>query len=140
MAAPHVGHGGQELLALEQDDPEAPITMLVNSPGGSVTDGFAIYDMMRFVRQQLVREGFTEEQIVRILKEVDAGAKVNETCRKHGISEPTYYAWKSKYAGLEVSQLRHLKDVETELARMKRMYAELALEHHALKDVLSRKG
>lgn len=74
---------------------------------------------------------FTEEQMVRILKEVEAGAKVGETCRKHGISEPTYYVWKSKYAGMEVSQLRHLKDVEAELARMKRMYAELALDHHA---------
>lgn len=78
---------------------------------------------------------FSEEQIVRILKEVEAGAKVAETCRTHGISEPT-----NKYAGMEVSQLRHLKDVETELARLKRMYADLALEHHALKDVLSRKG
>ena len=83
---------------------------------------------------------FTEEQIVRILKETEAGAKVTETCRKHGISEPTYYAWKAKYSGMEVSQLRHLKDVEAELARLKRMYADLALEHHALKDVLSRKG
>ena len=83
---------------------------------------------------------FTEEQIVRILKEVEAGAKVAETCRKHGIGEATYYNWKSKYAGLKVSQLRHLKDVEAELARLKRMYADLALEHHALKDVLSRKG
>jgi putative transposase len=80
---------------------------------------------------------FTEEQIVRILKEVEAGAKVAETCRKHRISEPTYHVWKSKYAGMEVSQLRHLKDVEAELAR--RMYADLALEHHALKDVISRK-
>ncbi len=83
---------------------------------------------------------FTEEQIVRILKEVEADAKVAETCRKHGIGEATYYNWKSKYAGLEVSQLRHLKDVEAELLRMKRMYADLALEHHALKNVLSRKG
>ena len=83
---------------------------------------------------------FTEEQIVRILKEVEAGAKVADTCRKHGISEATYYQWKLKYAGLEVSQLRHLKDVEAELARLKRMYADLALEHHALKDVLSRTG
>lgn len=82
---------------------------------------------------------FTEEQIVRILKEVEAGAKVGETCRKHGISEPTYYVWKTKYAGLEVSQLRQLKDVEAELARLKRMYADLTLEHHALKDVMSRK-
>lgn len=83
---------------------------------------------------------FSEEQIVRILKEVEAGAKVGETCRRHGIREPTYYVWKNKYAGMDVSQLRHLKDVEVELARLKRMYAELALEHHALKDVLSRKG
>ena len=83
---------------------------------------------------------FTEEQIVRILKETEAGAKVAETCRKHGISEPTYYAWKAKFGGMEVSQLRHLKDVEAELSRLKRMYADLALEHHALKDVLSRKG
>jgi len=83
---------------------------------------------------------FTEEQMVRILKEVVAGAKVAETCREHGISEPTYYVWKSKYAGMEVSQLRHLQDVKAELARMKRMYAELVLDHHALKDVLSRKG
>jgi putative transposase len=83
---------------------------------------------------------FSEEQIVRILKEVEADAKVGGTCRKHGISEPTYYVWKNKYAGMDVSQLRHLKDVEVELARLKRMYAELALERHALKDVLSRKG
>ena len=78
---------------------------------------------------------FTEEQIVRILKEVEASAKVADTCRKHGISEATYYQWKLKYAGLEVSQLRHLKDVEAKLARLKRMYADLALE-----DVLSRTG
>ncbi len=83
---------------------------------------------------------FSEEQIVRILKEVEAGAKVGETCRRHGVSEPTYYLWKPKYAGMEVSQLRYLKGVENELARLKRLYAELVLEHHALKDVLSRKG
>lgn len=82
---------------------------------------------------------FSEEQIVRILKEVEAGAKVGETCRRHGISEPTYYVWKPRYAGMDVSQLRHLKDVENELARLKRRYADLALEHDALKDVLSRK-
>lgn len=57
---------------------------------------------------------FTEEQIVRILKEVEAGAKVAETCRKHGISEPTNYVWKSKFAGMQVSQLRHLEDVEAD--------------------------
>ena len=82
---------------------------------------------------------FSAAQIVGLLKEVEMGAKVGETCRKHGISEPTYYAWKAKYANMDVAQLRHLKDVEAELARLKRMYADLALEHHALKDVLSRK-
>jgi putative transposase len=82
---------------------------------------------------------FSEEQIVRILKEVEAGAKVGETCRRHGISEPTYYVWKPKYAGMDVSQLRYLKEVENELARLKRMYADLTHEHHALKEVLSRK-
>ncbi|MBB6189515.1 transposase [Rhodanobacter sp. MP7CTX1] len=82
---------------------------------------------------------FSEEHIVRILKEVEAGAKVGETCRRHGISEPTYYVWRPKYAGMDVSQLRHLKDIENELARLKRRYADLALEHDALKDVLSRK-
>lgn len=82
---------------------------------------------------------FSEEQIVRILKEVEAGAKVNETCRKYGVSEAAYYVWKTKYAGLEVSQLRRMKDLELECARLKKMYAELALEHHALRDVLAKK-
>ncbi len=82
---------------------------------------------------------FTEEQIVRILREVEAGAKVGETVRKHGISEPTYYAWKTKYAGMDVSQLRRLRDLELENGRLKRMYSDLALEHHALKDVVAKK-
>lgn len=67
---------------------------------------------------------FTEGQMARILEEVDAGAKVGETYRKHRISEPTHYVWKSKYTGSEVSKLRNLKDLEAELASMKRMYAE----------------
>lgn len=82
---------------------------------------------------------YSEEQIVRILREVEAGAKVAETIRKYGISEPTYYVWKSKYAGMDVSQLRRLRDLEGECVRLKKMYAELALEHHALKDVVSKK-
>lgn len=82
---------------------------------------------------------FSEEQIVRILKEVEAGAKVADTCRKYVISEASYYKWKTKYAGLEVSQLQLMKSMEAELSRLKRMYAELSLEHHALKDVTSRK-
>jgi len=85
------------------------------------------------------KSNFTEEQIVGVLKEVEAGAKVAETCRKVGIAEATYYKWKTKYAGLEVSQLRRMKDLEADYARLKKMYAELALEHHALKDVMSKK-
>ncbi len=85
------------------------------------------------------KSNFSEEQIIGILKEVEAGALVAETCRKHGIAEATYYKWKTKYAGLEVSQLRRMKDLEAECARLKKMYAELALEHHALKDVMSKK-
>jgi putative transposase len=82
---------------------------------------------------------FSEEQIVRILKEVDAGAKVVETCRKHGISDATYYHWKARYAGMDVSQLRRLKELEAENSKLKRMYADLALEHHALQDIVTKK-
>ena len=82
---------------------------------------------------------YTEEQIIRILKDVEAGAKVNETCRKYGVSEAAYYVWKTKYAGLEVSQLRRMKELEAENAKLKRMYADLSLEHHALKDVMAKK-
>lgn len=82
---------------------------------------------------------YSEEQIVRILKEVEAGAKVSETIRKYGISEPTYYAWKSKYAGMEAGQLRRMKDLEAGNAKLKRMYADLALTHHALQDVVAKK-
>ena len=82
---------------------------------------------------------FTETQIVSILKEADAGLKVNELCRKHGISQATYYKWKSKYGGMEPSQLKHLKELEAELSQYKRMYAELAHENYALKDVIEKK-
>jgi putative transposase len=66
------------------------------------------------------KSNFTEEQIVGVLKEVEAGAKVAETCRKYGIAEATYYKWKTRYAGLEVSQLRRMKDLESECARRRR--------------------
>lgn len=80
---------------------------------------------------------FTGEQRVRILKEVEAGAIVAGTHRRPGISEPTYCVWKSRWAGMEVSQLRHLKEVEAGLARMN---AQLALGHHALKGRAVAKG
>jgi putative transposase len=82
---------------------------------------------------------FTETQIVSILKEADAGVLVKDICRKHGISEPTYYNWKSKYGGMEASDLRRMKEMEAKLSRLKRMYADLALENHALKDLIEKK-
>jgi putative transposase len=71
---------------------------------------------------------FTESQIVAILKEADAGMKVTDICRKHGISQPTYYNWKSKYGGLGVSELERVKELEVEHAKLKRMDADLAME------------
>jgi putative transposase len=82
---------------------------------------------------------FSETQIVGILKAVESGGKVEETCRKHGISVATYYQWKSKYAGLEVSQLSELRDLKSENARLKKMYADLALVHYALQDAVAKK-
>ncbi len=81
----------------------------------------------------------TESQIVAILKEGEAGVPVAEIVRKHGISSATYYNWKSKYAGIAVSELKRMRELETVNAKLKRMYAELALENAAIKDVLSRK-
>jgi putative transposase len=85
------------------------------------------------------RSRFTETQIVSILKEADAGMQVKEVCRKHGISEPTYYSWKSKYGGMQASDLKRMKEIERELSQLKRMYADLALENHALKDLIEKK-
>ena len=72
---------------------------------------------------------FTESQIVSILKESDAGMKVEEVCRRHGISSATYYNWKSKYGGMEASDVKRLKELEEENSRLKRMYADLSLTH-----------
>jgi putative transposase len=82
---------------------------------------------------------FTESQIVAILKESAAGVPVAELIRNHGISRPTYFNWKAKYGGASVKELVRLKELEAENAKLKRMYAELAIENTAIKDVLSRK-
>ncbi len=82
---------------------------------------------------------FTETQIVAILKEADAGLKVGELCRKHGISDATYYKWKSKYGGMEASDLKRVRELEAENAKLKRMYADLALENSAMKDLIAKK-
>ena len=82
---------------------------------------------------------FTESQIVAILKEADAGVKVKEICRQHGISDATYYKWKSKYGGMEASDLKRVRELEAENAKLKRMYADLSLENVAMKDVIAKK-
>jgi putative transposase len=79
---------------------------------------------------------FTETQIVAILKEADAGMKVADICRKHGISDATYYNWKSKYGGMEASDLKRMKELEVELSQYKRMYAELARENDAMRSLI----
>jgi putative transposase len=82
---------------------------------------------------------FTERQIVGILKQGEAGVPIVEILRQHNISKATYFHWRSKYAGASVDELKRLRELEAENAKLKRMYAELALENAAIKDVLSRK-
>ena len=82
---------------------------------------------------------FTETQIVAILKEADAGLKVEEICRKHGISSATYYSWKSKYGGMEASDVKRMKELQEENDKLKRMFADLSLENAAIKELLEKK-
>jgi len=82
---------------------------------------------------------FTESQIIKVLKEVEGGRTVVDVCREYGISNATYYKWKSKYGGMELSDIRRLKELEDENRRLKQMYADLSLENKALKDVIAKK-
>jgi putative transposase len=82
---------------------------------------------------------FTETQIVKILKEVEGGRQVKEVCREYSISDQTYYNWKSKYGGMEASDVRRLKELEEENNRLKHMYADISLENRALKDIITKK-
>lgn len=82
---------------------------------------------------------FTEEQIIRILKENEAGIKVSDLCRKYGFSDGTFYNWKSKYGGMNISEARRLKQLEDENKKLKRIVADLMIDNDALKDVLSKK-
>ena len=86
-----------------------------------------------------MKKRFTEEQIIGVLKEADAGAKVVELCRKYGISDATYYNWKAKFGGMTVSDAQRLKALEAENAKLKRLLAESMLDNAALKDVVGRK-
>jgi putative transposase len=82
---------------------------------------------------------FSETQIVAILKQADAGVKVKDICREHGISDATYYKWKSRYGGMDASDLKRVKELEAEVSQYKRMYAELARENDAIKDLIAKK-
>ena len=85
------------------------------------------------------RKRFAEEQIIGILKEAEAGAKSAELCRRHGISEQTFYRWKTKYGGLEVNEARRLRTLEHENSRLKRIVADLTLDNQALKELVGKK-
>ena len=85
------------------------------------------------------KKRFSEEQIISILKEAEAGAKTPDLARKHGVSEGTLYRWKSKYGGMEVSEAKRLKALEEENRRLKRLVADLSLDVQMLKDVNSKK-
>lgn len=82
---------------------------------------------------------FSETQIISILKKHESGVKISDICREHNISDATFYNWKAKYGGMSASELKRIKELEAENARLKKMYAELSLVHHALKDVMEKK-
>jgi putative transposase len=86
----------------------------------------------------MAHKKYTEEQIIAVLREGEAGAKVTDLCRKYGVSDATYYNWKARYAGLTVSELKRLKALEEENRRLKQIVGEQALDIRALKDLLSK--
>ena len=86
------------------------------------------------------RKRHTEEQVIAILKEHEAGMKTADLCRKHGISEATFYNWKAKYGGLEVSEANRLRGLETKNTKLKKLLAEAMLDNAALKDLLAKKS
>ncbi|NRP11258.1 Transposase [Marinobacterium sp. xm-a-127] len=81
---------------------------------------------------------FSESKIVTLLKEAEAGRKVSDICREHGISSATFYQWRSKYGGMEASDIKKLKELQEENEKLKRMYADMALENQAIKDLLGK--
>ena len=86
----------------------------------------------------MARKGYTEEQIIAVLNEAEAGAKTGELCRRHGMSEGAFYKWKAKYAGLTLSELKRLRSLEEENQRLKQIVAQQALDNWALKELLAK--
>ena len=82
---------------------------------------------------------FKETEIVRVLKELEGGRQVKEVCREYRISDATYYKWKTRYGGMEISDIRKMKELAEENRRLKQMYADLSLKHEALKDIVEKK-
>ena len=82
---------------------------------------------------------YSESQIIKVLKEVEGGRTVKAVCREYGIGEATYYSWKSKYGGMEASDIKRLKELEEENRRLKQMYADLSLDHKILTDIVKKK-
>ena len=97
-------------------------------------------DNLNFKYVNMKKTRFTETQIVSILKQQEAGKSTKEICREHGISDATFYNWKSKYGGMEASDVKRMKELEEENARLKRMYANLAMDNEILKDLFTKKG
>ena len=87
----------------------------------------------------MAKRGHTEEEILRVLREAEGGETVVEVCRKHGISQQSFYLWKKKYAGLELSELRELRQLREENGKLKRLVADLSLDRHILQEIVAKK-
>jgi putative transposase len=87
----------------------------------------------------MAKRGHTEEEILRVLREAESGATVAEICRKHGISQQSFYLWKKKYAGLGLSELRELRQLRDENGKLKRLVADLSLDRHVLQEIVAKK-
>ena len=139
------GYQGYEsrLLALQRklDEMQTKMnSMDVTCPPKTVPMQMRVLQGIKARGGQAMRQSrFREEQIIGVLKEAEAGMKTAEICRQHGISAATYYKWKAKYGGLEVSEARRLRQLEDENRRLKQIVAELTLDNQALKTVLAKK-